>query len=108
MRYYREVPKKPSGKNLLARPTVTVDITKLGKIANLANRLGFKSFKVTALIEYPSSAELDAATGNNRPVLVTVGPKEIKKERYGMPRIQSYYDDRKFLFVTYLYDDRSE
>jgi len=49
MRYYREIPKRPSGKNLLARLTAIIDIMKLREIADLANQLGFKLSDITAL-----------------------------------------------------------
>lgn len=108
MRYYRELPKKPSGKNLLAKSMAMVNTTKLREIADLANRLGFESPEITALKQYPKSTDLAAVTGNNRPLLITAGPGETIEERCGMPRVQSYEEDRKFLFITYLYDDRDE
>lgn len=49
MRYYRELSKKPSGNNLLARPMAMVDTAKLREMADLANRLGFESFEIIDL-----------------------------------------------------------
>lgn len=54
-----------SGKSLLARPTATVDTTKLGELANLANRLRFESTEISSLLGHPSSADAVGATGNN-------------------------------------------
>ena len=108
MRYHREIPKKPSDKNLLARPTPMVDTRKLREMADLANRLGFESSEITALKQHPNSTDSSAVTGNNRPILVTAGPGETRKERCGMPHIQSYQDDRKFVFIPHLHDDRNE
>ena len=108
MRYHREIPRKPSGKNLLARPTAMVNTSMLREMADLANQLGFGSSEITALRQYPKSADSAMATGNSRPILVTVGPGETKKERCGMPHIRSYHDDRQFLFVSHLHDDRNE
>jgi len=108
MRYHREIPKKPSGKNLLARPMAIVDTTKLREMADLANRLGFESSDIIALKQYPNSADSTAVIENNGPILVTAGPGETREQRCGMPHIQSYIDDRKFLFLTHLHDDRDE
>jgi len=108
MRYHREIPKKPSGKNLLARPMAIVDTTKLREMADLANWLGFQSSDIIALKQYPNSAESTAVIEINRPILVTAGPGETREQRCGMPHNQSYEDDRKFLFLTYLHDDRDE
>ncbi len=108
MRYHREIPKKPSGKNLLARPMAIVDTTKLREMADLANRLGFESSDITALKQYPSSADLNAVTEKSRPILVTAGPGEPREQRCGMPHIQNYRNDRNCLFITHLHDDRDE
>lgn len=108
MRYHREIPKKPSDKNLLARPTPMVDTRKLREMADLVNRLGFQSSEITALKQHPNSTGSAAVTGNNRPILVKAGPGETRKERCGMPHIQSYQDDRKFVFIPHLHDNRNE
>lgn len=108
MRYHREIPKKPSGKNLLARPMIIVNTKKLREMADLANRLGFESTDITTLKQYPNSADSTAVIENNRPILVTAGPGETREHRCGMSHIQSYLDNRKFLFLTHLHDDRHE
>ena len=108
MRYHREIPKKPSGKNLLARPMAIVDTTKLREMADLANRLWFESSDIVALKQYSNSTDSTAVIENNRPILVTAGPGETREQRCGMPHIQSYKDDRQFLFLTHLHDDRDE
>jgi len=108
MRYHREIPRRSSGKDLLAKPTVILNTAKLREMADLADRLGFESPEIRALQQYPRSQETAVATGNNRPVLVTDGPGETRRERCGMPYIQSYEEDRKFLFITHLHDDRNE
>ena len=108
MRYYREIPKKPTGKDLLAKPRATADTAKLREMADLAAQLGFESPEITTLKQYPKSEDSMIITGSNRPFLVTDGPGEAKKERYGMPRIQNYEEDRKYLFISHLHDDRDE
>jgi len=108
MRYYREIPKKPSGKSLLAKPRAMVDTTKLREMADLADQLGFESPEIAALKQYSKSEESVMVTQNDRPLLVTDGPGEARQERCGMPHIQSYEEDRKYLFISHLHDDRDE
>ena len=108
MRYHREIPKKPSGKDLLAKPRAILDTTKLREMADLANRLGFESSEITALKQFSKSADSTIVSGNEKPALVTDGPGEIRKDRCGMPHTQSYEEDRKFLFITHLHEDRDE
>ena len=108
MRYHREIPRRSCGKDLLAKPMVMLNTAKLREMIDLANRLGFEPPAIRALQQYSRSQETPEATGNNRPMLVTDGPGETRRERCGMPHIQSYEEDRKFLFITHLHDDRNE
>jgi len=108
MRYHREIPRRSCGKDLLAKPMVMLNTAKLRELIDLANRLGFEPPAIRALQQYSRSQETPEATGNNRPMLVTDGPGETRRERCGMPHIQSYEEDRKFLFITHLHDDRNE
>ncbi len=108
MRYHREIPKKPSGKDLLAKPRAMLDTTRLREMADLANRLGFESSEITAFKQFPKSADSTIIRGNGKPTLVTDGPGEIRKDRCGMPHTQNYEEDRKFLFITHLHDDKDE
>jgi len=108
MRYYREIPKKPSGKDLLAKPRAMLDTTRLREMADLANHLGFESSEITALKQFPKSADPPIVRGNEKPALVTDGSGEISKDRCGMPHAQNYEEDRKFLFITHLHDNRYE
>ena len=108
MRYHCEIYKKPSGRDLLAKPRATLDTTRLREMADLANRLGFESSEIAALKKFPKSADPTVERGNEKPALVTDGPGEIRKDRCGMPRAQSYEEDRKFLFINHLHDERNE
>lgn len=96
MRYYREIPKKPSGRDLSAKPRALLDTTKLRE---LANHLGFELSEITALKRFPTSADPPIVRGNEKPALVTDGPGETRKERCGMPYAQNYEEDRKFLLL---------
>ncbi|KAL2044423.1 hypothetical protein N7G274_003128 [Stereocaulon virgatum] len=108
MRYHCEVPKKPSGKDLLAKPRAILDTTTSREMADLANCLGFESSEITALKQFPKSADPTMASGNERPALVTDGPEEPRKDRCGTPHVQNYEEDRRFLYLTHLHDDRDE
>lgn len=108
MRYHCEIPKKPSGKDLLAKPMARLDTMRLCQMADLANRLGFESSEITALTQFPKSTDPMIVRGNEKPAIVTDGPGEIRKDRYGVPHTQNYEEDRKFLFIIHLHDDRDE
>ena len=108
MRYYRKVPKKPTGRDLLARPIPTVDNTSLRKMADLASRLGFESSEIGASKDHPASIYSTALNENHRPFLVTEGPKEAQKYRYGILRIEDHEENRKYMFIPYLYENRDE
>ena len=108
MRYHREIPKKPSGKDLWAKPRATLDTIRLREMADLANRLGFESSEITALKQFPKSADPTLVRGNEKPALITDGPGEIRKDRCGIPHTQNYEEDRQFLFITHLLDNRYE
>ncbi len=49
MRYYREISKKFSEKNLLIKLRAMLDTTRLREMINLVNLLEFESFKIIAL-----------------------------------------------------------
>ncbi|KAL2036374.1 hypothetical protein N7G274_010907 [Stereocaulon virgatum] len=108
MRYHCEIPKRPSGKDLLAKPRATSDTTRLREMADLAHHLGFESSEIAALKHFPKSTDSMVERASEKPALVTDGPGEIRKYRCGMPRAQSYEEDRKFLFINHLHDHRDE
>ncbi len=108
MRYHCKVPKKPSGKDLLAKPRAILDTTTSREIADLANYLGFKSSEITALKQFPTSVDLTIVRGNERPAFVIDSLGEPRKDRCGTPHVQNYKEDRKFLYITHLLDDRDE
>ena len=108
MRYHREIPKKPSRKDILAKPRAMLDTARLREMADLANHLGFESSEITALKQLPKSADPSRVRRNERPMLVMEGPGEIKKDRCGLPHVPSYEEDRKFLFINNLHRDTDE
>ncbi len=88
MRYHREIPKKPSRSDILAKPRAMLDTARLREMADLANHLGFESSEITTLKRFPKSAGPTKLRGNERPALVTEGSGEIKKDRCGMPHVR--------------------
>ena len=104
--YHCEIPKKPNGKDLLAKPRATLDTTRLREMADLASLLGFESSKITALKQFPKSADPTLVREDEKPALITDGPGEIRKDRCGIPHTQNYEEDRQFLFITHLLDNR--
>ncbi len=108
MHYHREIPRRSCGKDLLAKLMVILDTAKLREMIDLANQLGFEPPEIRALQQYSQSQETPVATVNNKPMLITDGPGQTKRERCGMPHNQSYEEDRIFLFITHLHDDRNE
>ncbi len=108
MRNHRDIPKKPTGKDLLARPTPKVNTTRLGQMADLASRLGFGSSEINALREYPRSADSAVATWSHRPFLVTDGPGEAERSRCGIPRVEDYEANGQYMFIQHLQDNTHE
>lgn len=62
MRHFREMPRVPSGKSLLARPTSEADGSVMHGIAELAARLGFESTQISSLQEWPHRTTPEANT----------------------------------------------
>ncbi len=77
-------------------------------MADLARRLGFESSEVNALREHSRSVDSTATTGSHTPSLVTDGPGKVKRFRCGIPRIENYEEDRAYLFIQHLHDNRHE
>jgi hypothetical protein len=42
------------------------------------------------------------------PLLVTSGPRVLRKQRCGLPNAQAYEEDRKFVFINNLYNESQE
>ena len=108
MRYHREISKRFSEKNLLAKSIVILNTAKLREMSDLVDRLSFEFTEMTALQQYSRSQEITVTTGNNRPLLVTDEPEEIKRDRCEMSHVRSYEENHKFLFITHLHDDKNE
>ena len=108
MRYHREILKKPNEKNLLAKLRAMLDTTRLREMVDLANHLRFESFEIIALKQFPKLVDPTIVRGNEKLALVTNGLGKIRKDRCEIPHAQNYEEDRKFLFITHLHNDRDE
>jgi len=106
MRYYREILKKSNEKNLLTKSRTMLDTTRLREMANLANYLRFESFKIIALKQFPKLANSSIVRENEKLALVTNDLEKIRKDKCEMSHAQNYEEDRKFLFITHLHDNK--
>ena len=95
-------------KDLLSKLRAMLATTTLREMADLANHVRSESSEITALKQTPKSADPLTIRRNKKHALVIDGPGEIRKDRYEMPHAQTYEDDRKSMFITYLYDNRYE
>ena len=108
MKNYRRLPKKPSSKELLAKPIAEVDKTLLGEFAHLARNLGFNSPEINEIQSFTGSANTETVSIYTVPLLVTNGPGVPKKNRSGMPHVQEYSDERQLLSLDHLHLNTEE
>ena len=108
MKNYRRLPKKPSGKELLAKPIVEVDKTLLCEFANLARNLGFNSPEINEMQSFTGLANTETASVHIVPLLVADGPGVPKKNRSGMPYVQEYNNERELLSLDHLHLNTEE
>jgi hypothetical protein len=107
MRHHQNLPKAPVKENLKTIPRAKADQELLQQSAALAFQLGFKSPEIKAL-----KGDLDPLpilnTQKKNPLLVTTGPGETIKQRCGLPHIKTFEEDRKYLFLHNLCEERDE
>lgn len=84
MRNHREIPKKPSEKDLLVKLRAILNITRLREMTDLVNHLRFKSFEIIVLKQFSKSADASIVRGNEKSALVTNDSEKIRKDRCGM------------------------
>lgn len=110
MRNHRKIPKKLSGKDLLAKPSFEVDRGVLREFAELASNLGFASPEIVRMQQCPIPAEAvtTAVSGQSRPSLIVEGCGVPKAQRSGIPLTQSYNNDRQCLSLSLLHSDTEE
>ena len=107
MRHHQNLPKLPVKKNLKTIPRAKADREVLQQFAALAFQLGFKSPEIKAL-----KGDLDPLpildTQKPIPLLVTTGSGESIKQRCGFPHTDTFEEDRKYLFLHNLCEERDE
>jgi hypothetical protein len=107
MRHHQDLPRTPVKKNPLTTPRAKVDRGVLYRSAVLAGQWGFDSPEIIDLKAHPTPSVIQDAP-ESVPLLVTTGLGVIKRQRYGIPRTDSFEDDRKYLFLNKLYEERDE
>jgi hypothetical protein len=107
MRHHQNLPKAPVKKNLKTIPRVKADREVLQRFAALAEQLGFISPEIKVL-----KGDLDPLpipdTQASVPLLVTTGPGECIKQRCGLPHTDTFEEDRKYLFLHNLCEERDK
>jgi len=107
MRHHQDLPRTPVKKNPLTTPRAKVDRGVLHRSAVLAGQWGFDSPEIMDLKAHPTPSVIQDAP-ESVPLLVTTGPGVIKRQRCGIPRTDSFEDDRKYLFLNKLCEERDE
>jgi hypothetical protein len=107
MRDYPDMPREPEPGNRVKKSAVRANRAVLRRLADLAARLGFVSEEIKTLRRYPVSRAARATPDQSRPYRVTPGPGLPLKERCGPPLAEAYEEDRDFLFIHDLHDERA-
>jgi len=115
MRHLRElspgstkVEPKPAQRKI--RITKDPDKSTLCGLADLAERLGFKSIKISDLkAKYSSHADVRSQSRPSKPTFVVDGPGECRERRCACPYDLAYEQSRDFLFLDNMHStDRSQ
>ena len=85
-----------------------LNITRLREMIDLANCLKFESFKIIALKQFSKLANSTIVKENERLAFVTNNLEKTKKDKCEMLYVQNYEENRKFLFITYLHNDKNK
>ncbi len=89
---------KPSERKI--RTTKDLDRSILYGLADLAERLGFKSEKISDLkAKYSSYADGRLLSGQSKPTYVVDGPREYQERRCTCPFELAYKQSKDFLFL---------
>ena len=108
MRHYPRLPRETVGEDVVKQATAKADTAVLRRFADLASELGFDSPEITDLKRYPSSSATWEDDEQSRPLLVTTGPGLARAQRCGKPRSRAFEEDRNFLFIDHLHDERQD
>ena len=108
MRNYRKIPKKPTGRKLLAKPMFSADVAALGDLAQLAKRLDLGSPEIDATLRSRINSEPALETAHSSPVLTADGPGVPRRQRSGLPLVEAYNNDRHRISLNNLHNSSSE
>ena len=100
------MPRETVKEDLVKQATAKADKVVLRRLADLASQLGFDSPEITILKRYPSSRTTREDDQQSRPLLVTTGPGLAKAQRCGKPHSRAFEEDRNFLSIHHLHDER--
>ena len=106
MRHFVDIPREPVKKDITVRPRLKADQAVLRRFAGLAIRLGFESPEIHELLRNGDDLESPVRPASTKPPLVTSGPGETLQRRCGLPILDTFQEDREFLFLPYLHDDQ--
>ena len=106
MRHFLDLPPEPVSCDLTVRPRVRAHKAVLRQFASLALRLGFESPQIHDMLAWEESAASPIARSSTAPVLVTSGPGEKLKRRSGLPVVETFHEDRGYLFLKHLHNDQ--
>jgi hypothetical protein len=109
MRNYARLSRAPAKKDVKEMPRAWADPEVIQRLAALAAQLGFNSSKIDALATALDPPPLPVAGVQEPiPILVTTGSGERIKRRQGRPRANTFKEDRKYLFLHNLCEERDD
>ncbi len=108
MRRFLEMPREPVSRDVTVRPRVKASTSALIQFAQLAMRVGFETPEIHHLLDTPERSEPSTSPTSTQPLLVTSGPGEKLKRRCGLPTLDTFLDDRDFLFLHHLHGHQDE
>jgi Protein of unknown function (DUF3723) len=107
MQVYRDLPKAPGEKILKEMPRAQADRDVLQRFASFAYLLGFNSPEIEML--KGDSAHLSPTDAPEFiPITVTTGPGEDIKLRSGLPRMNTFREDKNYLYLDNLCREQDE
>lgn len=109
LRNYKHLSQPPAKGNVKEMPRARADPEVIQQFAILSAQLGFHSPEIDALTRAPGSLPYPGAgTQEPIPILVTPGPGEMINRRHGLPRIDTFKEDRKYLSLYNLCEERDD
>ncbi|XMA13640.1 hypothetical protein WAI453_006431 [Rhynchosporium graminicola] len=108
MRHWPDMPKKSQKEDPQIKTPTKADPAILRNFADLAAKLGFESDQITDLQQYSGCGNVPTESLQSRPSLVTAGKGVHVKKRYGKQSTREFNEDKQFLFINHLHDERQE